>query len=99
VHTKIRGKMSGRFLGELLQQRLHFCFRSPVTHSGFEPRVHDVYPVGICCHREGLIHVAIPPTEPRRQNADDLVILVIQLQCLSEHVFTTAVSALPELIA
>lgn len=99
MHTKTRREMCGRFLGELVQQRLHFRFRPLVSHSCLEPGVHDVDPVGIRCQGEGLIHVAIAPAEPRGQNADDRVILVIELQLFPGHVFTTTVSALPKWIA
>ena len=43
--------------------------------------------------------VTVPPAEPWRKNADDRVILVIQLKQFPDYVPPPAVSALPEWIA
>ncbi len=92
-------EVGGRFLGELLQQRLQFGVDGRESYPWFQLQQRAVVNVGVVADFERQIDGSIFPREPRWQHSDDGVVLVHKLNSAPDHGWIAIEVPLPEQIA
>src|ERR1039458_7747422 len=96
VNSKLFGEVSGSLFGKLLQQRLQLGVGRRESHSWLQFYQRTVVNVGIIADLEWQIYGSILPREPRRQDSDDRVVLVHQLNSAPYHARVRIEVPLPE---
>src|ERR1022692_123039 len=99
VNAKLLGEVGGSFLSKLLQQRLQLGVGRRESHSWLQFYQRTVVNVGIIADLEWQIYGSILPREPRRQDSDDRVVLVHQLNSAPYHARVRIEVPLPKQIA
>jgi hypothetical protein len=88
----------GGVLSELLEQRLQLGVCGVAGHARLQQNVDDV-PAARGLHQlERKKDVGAVPGESRRRHAHDDVVLLVQLQCLSQHGPISEEVLLPKLV-
>src|SRR5271170_3282648 len=91
------GKALWRLASKLLQQRLQRGIGSLAGDARLQEQIDDVDRARVLGELERKINISAVPGEPRGHHAYDGVVLVVQLQLLSQHGGTAAEMAPPEL--